>query len=167
MVHSIGNAIGEIMVELYVNNQIMNFQVDTGASCSVIGSQGYRALGQPECTPTDQQLKGLTVPGKDIAKERVHCGVFDENLPLLVADCENATNILGLNWFHKLNFQVSIPNDIPYNNAIISSTGQASSESLISSLTKLTDEFTNIFKVGSGLRTTFKANIVLKPNAKP
>ncbi len=47
----------KMSIALEVNVHTMDFQLDTGATCSVIGLQAYQELGYPTCKPSKQRLK--------------------------------------------------------------------------------------------------------------
>lgn len=95
----------KIYLEVSVNGHKTNFQWDTGATCSLIGLQQYRALGSPRVQTVSTQLRaygGQTVPIKGQCLVTVSLdGKKFHNLPLLVVNRENCTNLFGLPWADK------------------------------------------------------------------
>ncbi|XP_017471477.1 PREDICTED: uncharacterized protein K02A2.6-like [Rhagoletis zephyria] len=148
----------------------MDFQVDTGATCSVIGVKGHQELGEPKWEYTHQQLRaygGHNVPVKGLTHVDVQCGEVVKNLPLLVADTNDASNILGLDWFYKLNFDITFPKKVQCNQFSSVPTGQASLTSLRVRLTEIIKNYPDIFREELGCCNKFQANITLKTTAKP
>ncbi|XP_036341323.1 uncharacterized protein K02A2.6-like [Rhagoletis pomonella] len=160
----------KIEVKLHVNGKSLSFQVDTGASCSLVGIDGYKMLGKPKCVCTSKVLKtygGHQLPLKGITMVNVHCNNIHETLPLVVVDNKEASHILGLDWFHELRFHIDIPSNLEANQCFSSSTEPRSSSQLAKSLEGLTKEYHTLFAGGLALCSTFKAEINLKAGTKP
>ncbi|XP_036346773.1 uncharacterized protein K02A2.6-like [Rhagoletis pomonella] len=159
----------KVFVKLNVNKQSLKFQVDTGASCSLIGLSTYVQLGRPPYSPTQKVLKaygGSIIQLRGVIQVDVTHGGTTKRLPVLLVESDKATNIMGLDWFQALNFSLVIPTEECYaNNSYI--TGRASETSLIVELQQLAREYQRIFSADLGLCTTFKAEIKLKPDARP
>uniref|UniRef100_A0A5S6QFS9 Peptidase A2 domain-containing protein n=1 Tax=Trichuris muris TaxID=70415 RepID=A0A5S6QFS9_TRIMR len=101
----------QMWIDLLVNGAAIAFQVDTGATCSMIGLPAYRKLGSPVCEPAAQVLKsygGQQIPVRGSLMVTVQCGSRSRVLPLLVTDLPNGCNLFGIDWFDAFNFEVSV-----------------------------------------------------------
>lgn len=149
-----------------INGQPCKFQVDTGATSTLIGLYTYSKLQKPACTPTNKILKtygGGVLSIKGSIMVNVRCGNIVKQLPFVVVDSEAASNILGMDWFWKVGFNL----DTSAANSQLSECNETfvdadTKQSLIFSL----QQFAEIFAPGLGLCKTFEANIQLKPGAK-
>lgn len=161
----------KVFMELLVNNQMCKFQIDTGASSSLLGLATYLQLGQPKHQVLEKELHAY---GGGILKlkGRIEVDVLWKNehnkLPLLVVDNKEATNILGLDWCEALELKMSFSaTGIVLNECNLSFPGQACRDSLIASLNQMSGEFSEIFSSELGLCKSLKADIKLKENATP
>ncbi|XP_055910825.1 uncharacterized protein K02A2.6-like [Eupeodes corollae] len=160
----------KLFVDVSVNEKILKFQIDTGASCSLIGLEGLKQLNNPLCLPTTKILKtygGNILPLKGTILVDVALASYHKSLSLTVVDSPSATNILGMDWFQKLEFGIQMPKNM---NECSSSTPQCfkvDQKSLKADLEALKIKFQSTFSSELGLCSTYKANIVLKPNAQP
>lgn len=161
----------KIAVDINVNNQVLNFQVDTGATCTLVGQSGYEQLNKPSCEPVNQIVKaygGHQIPIKGVANVHVKWNDMKMNLPLLIVNSKEASNILGLDWFKALKFQINIPNYHNSKNLCYLVSGQTSSQvSLQSAIKIICEQYPEIFIPSLGLCKSFKADIILKENAHP
>ncbi|XP_036340533.1 uncharacterized protein K02A2.6-like [Rhagoletis pomonella] len=159
----------KILIDIVLNEKKVQFQVDTGASCSLIGLQTYSLLGKPKCEATNKVLRaygGGLIDVKGAIKVNVEWKGIVKQMTLLVVDSHEASNILGMDWFGALHFKL-YNNDQNEDEVISDIQGQASSNALTTSLKESTQQFADIFSPTLGSCTTFKANIRLKPNASP
>ncbi|XP_037942747.1 uncharacterized protein K02A2.6-like [Teleopsis dalmanni] len=155
----------KIFVDLNINNEILTFQVDTGATCSLIGLAAYKQLGRPSCGPTNKVLRaygGAVIFLKGSLRVNVKYGKITRSLEILVVNDEYVTNILGLDLFTVLNFKLQLPVIECYANNPCDS-----QQSLTASLHELRCQHANIFSSKLGRCTLFKAEIRLKSDAKP
>lgn len=162
----------KIVVDVSINNCSLPFQVDTGASCSMVGLFGYQQLGKPAYQMTNKILKaygGVSVPVLGNIDVDVQWDNSRLHLPLLVINSVRASNILGMDWFRALNFEVKFPKNLFVHNSTVnfSVLGQASHQQLLDRTQKLCDDNLEIFSPCLGLCSSFKAEITLKPNARP
>ncbi|XP_036342130.1 uncharacterized protein K02A2.6-like [Rhagoletis pomonella] len=165
-------AADKILLNIDINDRTLEFQVDTGATCSLIGLPTYRILGEPRCEPTNKILKaygGNVLPLVETTNVKAKWRDTIKSLPLLVVKSERATNILGLDWFKMLKFQVDLQdNEISGNMCnTCSFTEEASQLNLRVSLRQCVNQHPEIFLSKLGNCKTFKANISLQPKAKP
>ncbi|XP_055909310.1 uncharacterized protein K02A2.6-like [Eupeodes corollae] len=153
----------QIFVSLHVNQQPMLFQLDTGATCSLVGLKGYQALGNPPCEPTSRSLKaygGVSVPIKGV----VHASVQYENkihsLSFLVSDYQQGANIMGLDWFEAFDFSINY------------STGESvlqvvKGDALATAAKSICEKYKAVFTPELGGSKLFTAHLTLKPNSQP
>ncbi|XP_055844677.1 uncharacterized protein K02A2.6-like isoform X2 [Episyrphus balteatus] len=154
----------KFFVTIKVNGISLDFQLDTGATCSMVGEAGYEALGRPICCKTNKLLKGYgdhQVPLRGALSVKVKLDAEEITLPLLVTKAKEGSNILGIDWFDKLKFCVE------------QNVNQVCEQNLINvnyedHIKEICEKFKEVFdsqKVGQC--TDFKATLVLKPDAKP
>lgn len=169
-----GNVTSEkLFVDVSVNGEILQFQVDTGASCSLIGLEGYHRLNKPPCKPTTKILKaygGVILPLKGIISVNVAFSSRNENLTLMVVNSTDATNILGMDWFKKMEFAIHIPKCIERATAHCSEISHYLKKDKLSlklALNLITEKFKSTFSSELGHCSTYRADIVLRPDARP
>lgn len=91
---------------------IFLFQIDTGASCSLIGLEAYKKVQSPSCSASTKVLisyGGNLLPTKGNINVDVEIGNQKRKLSLYVVNIENVTNIFEYGWFKQFNFQVECP----------------------------------------------------------
>jgi transposase InsO family protein len=165
----------KIFLEVNVNGHDRTFQWDTGASCSLIGLQEYRAIGSPTIQPVPTQLRaygGHTVPvkGQCFVTATLEGKSF-ENLPLLVVNKEKCTNLFGLPWADKFGLtQFGLSAFESCNTSETCPTPESSSSEVFS-LDKLDDlksKYPTVFDTSTlGRCTKMRADFQLKEDAKP
>ncbi|XP_037929169.1 uncharacterized protein K02A2.6-like [Teleopsis dalmanni] len=144
-------------------------QLNTGATCSLIGLAAYKQLGRPCCGPTNKVLRaygGAVIFLKGSLRVYVKYGNITRSLEILVVNDEYVTNILGLDLFTVLNFKLQLPVIECYANNPCGSK-IICEQSLTASLHELRCQHANIFSSKLGRCTLFKAEIRLKSDAKP
>uniref|UniRef100_A0A5S6QCU6 Reverse transcriptase domain-containing protein n=1 Tax=Trichuris muris TaxID=70415 RepID=A0A5S6QCU6_TRIMR len=149
-----------IWISLKVNGSPLVFQVDTGATSSMVGLRGWRQLGSPECVPTRQALQaygGITIPTKGFLNVHVALGEQARRLTLLVTDSEQGSNLMGLDWIDAFSIQ------LPSCNATYS----VDVRDVESAIKHITDKYEAVFRPNLGTCTSLKAKLILKPNAQP
>jgi len=102
-----------IIVKVIVNGKVVPFELDSGATCTLISFDTFNRLFSEKYKPelyhsnikltTWGQSSTLKVLGRFHA-EVIYNGI-SANLPVLVGE-QNGPNLLGRNWFHPL--QISI-----------------------------------------------------------
>ncbi|KFD49043.1 hypothetical protein M513_10091 [Trichuris suis] len=134
--------------------------VDTGATSSMVGLRGWRQLGSPPCSPTNQKLRaygGITVPLRGQVNVRVILGEQARQLTLLVTDLEQGSNLMGLDWLDAFGLRLS-----PYD-----STCLVEEEQVGAAIKDIALKHEAVFQPGMGACTLCKAHLVLKPGAQP
>ena len=66
---SADNNTHKIFFNMKINSQNLRFQVDTGATCSLVGLSGYQHMGEPQRMNTDKVLRtygGNLLPLKEM-----------------------------------------------------------------------------------------------------
>ncbi|XP_055911480.1 uncharacterized protein K02A2.6-like [Eupeodes corollae] len=147
-----------IMVDVVVNGCPMRFQVDTGASCSLVGLEGFQKLGQPKCCATTKSLQaygGTPLRLKGELAVQVTYENSTHNMNLLVVDGSGA-NILGLDWFKAFSLKVQ--------HSILQI---KSNDFLLNSIETLCKKYGRLFSSGLGKCTSFQAHLELKEGAVP
>ncbi|XP_055922700.1 uncharacterized protein K02A2.6-like [Eupeodes corollae] len=147
-----------IMVDVVVNGCPMRFQVDTGASCSLVGLEGFQKLGQPKCCATTKSLQaygGTPLRLKGELAVQVTYKNSTHNMNLLVVDGSGA-NILGLDWFKAFSLKVQ--------HSILQI---KSNDFLLNSIETLCKKYGRLFSSGLGKCTSFQAHLELKEGAVP
>ena len=87
------------LIGLTVNSHPMKFILDTGATCGIVGLDGYREMGSPRLKPASSQLKSYgstNVPLKGWTNVEVKLGNKVRNLRLLEANTPHEANIFGM-----------------------------------------------------------------------
>ncbi|XP_055836461.1 uncharacterized protein K02A2.6-like [Episyrphus balteatus] len=147
-----------IMVDAVVNGCPMRFQVDTGASCSLVGLEGFQQLGQPKCCSTTKSLQaygGTPLSLKGELAVQVTYENSTHNMNSLVVDVSGA-NILGLDWFKAFSLKVQ--------HFILQI---KSNDFLLNSIETLCNKYGRLFSSGLGKCTSFQAHLELKEGAVP
>ncbi|XP_055918533.1 uncharacterized protein K02A2.6-like [Eupeodes corollae] len=147
-----------IMVDVVVNGCPMRFQVDTGASCSLVGLEGFQKLGQPKCCATTKSLQaygGTPLRLKEELAVQVTYENSTYNMNLLVVDGSGA-NILRLDWFKAFSLKVQ--------HSILQI---KSNDFLLNSIETLCKKYGRLFSSGLGKCTSFQAHLELKEGAVP
>lgn len=72
----------KVFVNITINGKVLEFLVDTGATCTLICPSSYSVLGMPPCEPTSKVLKaygGGMLDLKGIIHVNVQCGSIEKN----------------------------------------------------------------------------------------
>ena len=166
----------QIFIPLIVNGRHVNFQWDTGATCSMVGLEGYEAIGSPPIFPATCSLRtysgqNLTVKGKCFVEVKV-ADQSSKNLPILILNQRKCANLLGLPWADAIGlteFGLSalsgISQDI--NGGSTSSSFQVSEVTKMQKLQLIKQKHPAVFELGLGHCIKTKAHVQLKPDATP
>ena len=151
------------MLNVLVNGQYIYMEVDTGAAVSCISSDVFNRLELSGCVVSECNLTLCVANGqtlKSVKKATVSVKFKDVKrvLPLYIVDGKFPTllglewiqSLFGKDWFERL-------------------TDMTCSVNMVQTHEKLINEIkaSSIFEPGMGLITGYKANIDLKPGAKP
>ena len=151
------------MLNLLINGKYVQMEVDTGAAVSCISSEVFKRLDLSGCVVSGcdvtlcvangQKLKSVrkaivSVKYKDV-KRVLQLYIVDSAFPTLLG-LEWIQSLFGKDWFDRLT-------DVPC------------SVNSVQTREKLIEEIktSKIFEPGMGVITGYKANIDLKPEAKP
>ena len=144
------------LLQIRVNNVDITFEIDTGASVTIISSFAYDRLNRLSPTPLSPyrgNIRGVgghrlpTLGATDVWAQykSIKC-----RLPLIVAK-DVTPNLLGRNWFDKLGFFV----------------GGINSISLDSSLQTIVSKFEKVFSDKLGTYRGPPVDLLLNPSIKP
>ena len=151
------------MLNVLVNGQYIYMEVDTGAAVSCISSDVFNRLELSGCVVSECNLtlcvaNGQTLKSVKKATVSVKFKTVKRVLPLYIVDGKFPTllglewiqSLFGKDWFERL-------------------TDMKCSVNMVQTHEKLINEIkaSSIFEPGMGLITGYKANIDLKPGAKP
>lgn len=152
----------KMFIPIEINGSLLKFLVDTGASVSMIGKDGYNQLEQPVVNPVTTVVKAygnVDIPVRGtldvVAKYQNLC----HNLKILVTDA-NGANIFGMDWFDRFGFKITKENlrtEDVFTSAI---EWQGKVDSLC-------QKYGVIFEPNLGHCSVFKAHLVMKPDHVP
>ena len=158
----------QIWVNCKVNGISSRFQWDTGATCSMIGLQGFKQLGSPKLTETKTCISGygdrkLQVKGECYVDVAVG-DMLRHNLRLLVVDTPVGSNLFGLDWSDQ--FRLS-QLGLSAVQEIVNTVHSEPVKDLQNKISSLAAKYPEVFKEGLGCCTKLKAPIHLKEGARP
>lgn len=160
----------QYFVNVEINGHKLRMLMDSGATCSMIGLEGYKALGAPPLKPASAQLKAygnFRVPLKGWMLVTAKLGSKIRTLRLLVTNSPSGVNIFGTSWFQVFGFKIQ-ENVL---NAELVNAMEVEERSLEpenqSKIEEICKSHSVVFEEVLGTCTTFKAKLFLKQNAKP
>ncbi|XP_055918725.1 uncharacterized protein K02A2.6-like [Eupeodes corollae] len=158
-----------LIVSLEVNKVPLDFQLDTGATCSLIGLQGYRNLGEPICATTDRVLRAygnIKIPIKGMISAEIIWRGIVRRLPLLVVDSEYGSNIMGMDLFDA--FDLSIKQQSEEKALHVSSDNSDKEQQQLALEAKtLCERYKSVFNSELGCSNSYVGHLVLKADAQP
>ncbi|XP_037813440.1 uncharacterized protein K02A2.6-like [Lucilia sericata] len=94
----------KMLIDIQLNDQLVQFQFDTGAGRSIIGLNTYKTLRNVHLTPSTIKLHAYgnsEIPV--LGSCRVYVKIREEAkvLDVIVANSEHCNNIFGLNWYDE------------------------------------------------------------------
>ncbi|XP_037828856.1 uncharacterized protein K02A2.6-like [Lucilia sericata] len=92
----------KLLVNVQVNEHKLEFQFDTGASCSMIDLKSYNLFKKLPIYKTDIVLRAYgnqNIPVLGMLKVDVSLGSETKPLKLLVANTNEGSNIFGIDWY--------------------------------------------------------------------
>ena len=171
----------QIFIPLVVNGRHVNFQWDTGATCSMVGLEGYEAIGSPPTFPTTCSLRTysgqkLSVKGKCFVEVKA-AGQSAQKLPILILNQRKCANLLGLPWadaigltdfgLSALNVTGTVISQMDANVETTLSALQVSDDTKMQKLQIIQQKHPTVFQSGLGHCVKTKAHVQLKPDATP
>jgi len=144
------------VIEAEPFNTILSFQVDSGATVSVLNVNTYKKLNSPRLQKCDRILHAFgqqQIPVQGELHTVAKCGKKLANVVIIVANVENSNNLFGLDFFKTFNFEIQQIANV--------------TEKQGTQMTDLCQRYKEVFKPAMGTIKNFKASIYLKPNFVP
>ncbi|EGT45549.1 hypothetical protein CAEBREN_25839 [Caenorhabditis brenneri] len=155
---------------LQINGKPIKMQLDTGADLTLISEADWKKLGQPTLNKPTISIRSANhqpIEVKGWFSCTVTIGNDEKPLKAHVADTET---LLGTDWMAQDHQLWNLLNSSQQINSVGSPTGSACAylDSVREQLQKsLEQEYPQVFHAGLGKCTKLKAEIRLKPDAKP
>ena len=168
-----------IFIPLEVNGVNMEFQWDSGATCSIIGSETHRLIGSPLIHSVPSLLRTcggheLPVKGKCYVSVRLGSKTV-ENLPLLVVESGQCTNLMGIPWSDEFGLtEGGMAALHEYTNEACLSehdnsmhTDKSKAIDVHAKLEAMKRKYPSVFAPGIGHCEKTRAHVQIRPDAKP
>lgn len=170
-----------IFIPLNVNGVHVDFQWDSGATCSIIGNDTHRLIGSPLIHPVSSILRtcgGHELPVKGKCNVTVSLGSKTiQNLSLLVIDSHKCANLMGIPWSDEFGLTEGgmaalhqYANDAclePIGEHMSVQTPRFESYDVDKKLEEIKQKHPSVFATGIGRCEKTKAHIQIKQNEKP
>lgn len=146
----------KVYIDLQIFNKSVKFQMDSGASISIINLTTYKLLNKPKLVKTKRILYGFgkkLIPILGELYTTVKCGKQEKEVIIIVVNTELGENLFGIDLFNKFGFQIQQVNTIAVTHE--------------NKVNELCLKYKDVFEPALGTVKDFKANIRLKPNANP
>lgn len=143
-------------ISVEINNKMINFQMDSGASVSVINANTYKMLNKPKLLQTNRILYGFgkrRIPLLGELHTKIKIGNREKNVVLVVVDIDTGNNLFGFDLFKTFGFAITQVNVVTEEEHL--------------QVNRLCEQFCEVFQPGLGTVKNFKANIRLKSSAQP
>ena len=163
----------QIWLKVCINGKQVSCQWDTGSTCSMVNLNEYKMLGSPPCQPLTKDLiayggRPLKVKGKCLVN--VKLGDKRQNMPLIVVN-ELGSNLFGLDWsdaFGLTEEGISAVKSVDIDLTPSSNSLQEEVNVLnCKQFSELKGKFNDVFSGKLGKCKQLKANMHLKPEARP
>lgn len=144
------------LIVVEINNKTFKFQMDSGASISIINLKTYEQLNSPKLLETKRILYGFgkkIIPILGELHVNMKCGNCEKKVILVVVNTSAGDNLFGFDLFKTFGFQIKQINSV--------------SEKDNGRLKELCEEFSDVFELSLGTVKDFKASVRLKPDAQP
>ncbi|XP_036322190.1 uncharacterized protein K02A2.6-like [Rhagoletis pomonella] len=158
---TVPNKVGnKYLIEIGVNEVPVKFQMDTGATCSVIGLDVYNEIGKPSLTPypTGKLIAygGSAVSILGTIDVTIHHGQIKRLVKLVVANVQQNSEILGTDLLEELGLCACQAHHV---NAVTTDPNE--------NIEGLLKKFADVFEGTLGYCTISKAELRLKHDATP
>lgn len=163
VVETIYDVTGKVNIEnsksvIYVEMQNKNikFQMDSGASISIINFKTFELLNKPKLIKTNRILYGFgrkIIPVLGELHINMKCGNREKKVILIVVNNSKGENLFGYDLFKEFGFEIKQINSVW--------------EKDLNSVKELCEKYREIFKPALGTVKDFKASIHLKADARP
>ncbi|XP_049315407.1 uncharacterized protein K02A2.6-like [Bactrocera dorsalis] len=97
-------------INLEIFNKVIQFQLDSGATVSIINLKTYNILNRPKlqkCTKTLYAFGQQPIPILGELHTKAKCGNKQKRIAVIVANIENANNLFGLDLFKEFGFEIT------------------------------------------------------------
>jgi len=97
------------VIEVELFNKIVSFQMDSGATVSVLNVNTYKKLNSPRLQKCDRILHAFSqqqIPVLGELHTVAKCGNKLANVVIIVANVESSNNLFGLDLFKTFNFEI-------------------------------------------------------------
>ena len=164
----------QIWLKVCINGKQVSCQWDTGSTCSMVNLNEYKMLGSSPCQPLTKDLiayggRPLKVKGKCLVNVELgdkQC----QNMPLIVVN-ELGSNLFGLDWsdaFGLTEEGISAVKSVdidptPSLNSLQEEVNVLDGKQF----SEIKEKFNDVFSGKLGKCKQLKANVHLKPEAKP
>ncbi|XP_049765384.1 uncharacterized protein K02A2.6-like [Schistocerca cancellata] len=148
----------KLFVDLDFAGQVIPFQLDTGAAVSLLNHATYKQLGAPPLCAAKVQLTSYSGQHIPVLGQCSLLATYKGQTKLVsfyVLRSSAAVNLFGLDLFQL--FNLSIVNQVLSVNQTVPS----------ASVSRLCEEFADIFAPGLGCAKNYEAHLELKVNAQP
>ncbi|XP_049943438.1 uncharacterized protein LOC126424754 isoform X2 [Schistocerca serialis cubense] len=148
----------KLFVHLDFNGKVIPFQLDTGAAVSLLNHDTYKQLGKPPLRAATVELTTYSGQNIPVLGQCILLATYKGQTKLVsfyVLRSSSAVNLFGLDLFQL--FNLSIVNQVLSVNQTVPS----------DSVSRLCDEFADIFAPGLGCAKNYEAHLELKVNAQP
>ncbi|XP_036341450.1 uncharacterized protein K02A2.6-like [Rhagoletis pomonella] len=142
-------------IDLKVMNKLIKFQMDSGASLSIITLETCKELNNPPLSPCNRSIFGFgntKIHTLGELKVNAICGAKQKQVNLVVARVHNGNNLFGADLFEAFGYKIqqvlTFNDSMPEVNALL-------------------EKYSQIFEPALGTVNCFKASVKLKPEALP
>ena len=156
-------------ISLQIAGTDVTFEVDTGASMSLVGEDVWQNIGSPALKTSNIRLFGYgkkVIPVKGLCDVPVSYDGETQTLPLIVTN-KVGKSLFALDWIHafKLDLNVLVHGEKPAATSIAADCNQVGEDD--HALQKAIEQFPAVFAPGLGHCTLVKAHLTLKEDATP
>lgn len=155
------NENNKMFIDVQIAGTFVKFQLDSGASVSVITKKTYDLLKKPQLEICKRELFGFghkRIKTIGELKIKIKCGKMERRVPLVVTDVDYGNNLFGADLFKQFGFTINQIDNITDN--ILDNDAERKCK-------QLCEKYNNIFGNDIGTIKSFQARIYLKSNATP
>ncbi|XP_049308593.1 uncharacterized protein K02A2.6-like [Bactrocera dorsalis] len=146
-------------INLEIFNKVIQFQLDSGATVSIINLKTYNILNRPKlqkCTKTLYAFGRQPIPILGELHTKAKCGNKQKRIAVIVANIENANNLFGLDLFKEFGFEITQIDNV------------VDKGEYIKQIEDLCNKYETVFdNTNAGVIKHFKASIRMQTTAIP
>ncbi|XP_050339840.1 uncharacterized protein K02A2.6-like [Bactrocera neohumeralis] len=146
-------------INLEISNKVIQFQLDSGATVSIINLKTYNILNRPKlekCTKTLYAFGQQPIPILGELHTKAKCGNKQKRIAVIVANIENANNLFGLDLFKEFGFEITQIDNV------------VDKGEYIKQIEDLCNKYKTVFNnTNAGVIKNFKASIRMQTTAIP